>query len=199
MHGLSYAAITLSLTLGLPEAAPVSEPPTALERVEEKLQKNPALAKLMAQPPPELESVRFMAGRWDVVARTLATTRSPEKVRSGTAESAFELDGRWLVTRTSLPDQKLVQYLGFDAYERRWYLQFFSSSGRGTNAPLLSKAGWDGGRLVLGGTMLFYLEPAEVEVRIEKLGDDGYNVVFEEMLSAGASRVLLQHEYRRRK
>lgn len=192
------AAITLGFTLALPPLAPIQET-TILERVEEKLQKNPALAKLMAQAPPELESTRFMAGRWDVVATTFATSRSARVVRTGTAESAFELDGRWLVTRTELPDQKVIQFLGYDPYERRWYLQFFSSAGRGTNAPLLSSAGWDAGRLVLAGTMMFYLEPAEVSVRFEKSGEDAYRLVFEESLPGRTSRALLQHEYRRRK
>ena len=174
-------------------------PQTVLERLEERFDKNPELRKLNDSVPAPLQRVNWMVGRWDASEKTFATSRTPERTATGVRVTAFELGGRWLVSRNTLGEASTQTFLGYDAYQRRWAWQFFSSVGRGTNG-LLFAASWDQNQLAFSGAMTFWGEGATIDLRIDKISDDEYTETFEETLGGGrVIRPIFQYKYVRQK
>lgn len=194
------AAVALAVPVFLvSQPARAQERPTLLERVRAKLAANAGLRELAAAPP-ALGDVRWMVGRWNAVVKTYGTAKDPEKIEKATRVTRFEIGGRWLVSRNtgaSPVGEHAVEILGFDPFQRAWRWQFFSSAGRGTNAPLVSDRGWDGDRLVLSGTFSIYGESADVTLRLQKTSGDEYYEVFEEKLPNDLRRPFLEYHYTR--
>jgi hypothetical protein len=187
------AAVAMLAVLAAPTAlAQGEETPTILERVRAKAEKNPQLYKTYTELPSALEKVKFMAGTWDLTNRIFKTAKSPERTEKATRVASFELEGRWLVNRDAYPDRKGIQIFGYDPLQRQWMFTYFSSEGRGTNAPLRSAAGWDGDRLILSGMYYVAGETARVNVRLSKISDDEYVEVLEEMVTANLARPVME-------
>lgn len=190
-------ALAVLLCPGLASALPDENRPTVLERLEARFEKNPELRKLTQGPPEPMQRVKWMTGKWDVTMTQAATSRTPQKVDKGTRETSLELGGRWLVSRNELSAEKSDEYFAYDPFGRNWYWQFFSSAGRGTNAPLLGKSGWDEGTLRLEGTFSVYGEGAGITLFIKRLSDNEYVEVFTEILPGGVPVPLLEYHYTR--
>ena len=174
--------------------------PNVIERVEAKFDKNPGLRKLIEEAPPPLDLAKWMLGAWEVSEKTYATSRTPEKVRKGTADVKLELGGRWIVSRMKLADGgENVSYLGFDPWKKVWYWQYFSAGGRGTNSPLVSQASWDEGRLNLSGTLFVFGEPADVALRVVRWDETLWAEILEERVSEQDVRPLFEIRYSRKK
>jgi hypothetical protein len=117
-------------------------------------------------------------------------------VAKGTRESRLDLDGRSLLSRQTVGNLKTVDALIYDAYQGYWFRQIMTNGGRGALQPLVATSSWDGGGLILSGTIWAFGESADVRVRIQKESDDAYSEVFEEKL-AGAIRPILEYRYTR--
>lgn len=198
---LRYAVLAPSIAL-LPALAIAQGPPTVLERVQRKFAENEEIRKLATTQPAALAAVGWLAGNWDAVVKTHGTGKDSEKVEKATRTTRFELGGRWLISRNKGAGplgEDAVEILGFDPFQRIWRWQFFSSVGRGTNAPLVSTQGWDGERLTLSGTFWIWGESADVAMRLVKMSDDEYYEIFEEKLPGDVRRPFLEYQYTRAK
>ncbi len=203
MRRTAFAAAALAAPIALFSVpAPADEPPTVLERVQKKLAENEGIRKLATTQPQALAAVGWMTGTWNAVVKTHGTKGLPEKVEKATRTTRFELGGRWLLSRNKGAGplgEDAVEILGFDPFQRLWRWQFFSSVGRGTNAPLISNQGWDGERLTLSGTFFIWGESADVAMRLVKMSDDEYYEIFEEKLPNDVRRPFLEYHYTRAK
>lgn len=161
-------------------------PPTVLERVEERLEKNPELRKIYDTRPSALDRLDWMVGSWGLVFKTYGTGRTPEKTESGTRETKWDLDRRWLVSRDEIPGKHAIEVLGYDAWRQMWVRQYVTSWGRGGMQALLGARGWDGAVLPMQGTLYFFGEPAEIGFRLTKLSEDEYLETYEERLAGGS-------------
>ena len=199
---LVLLAAGVSLASALPALAQVraDDPPTVIERIEEKIRKNPELGKVLRTVPAQMEEIAWMVGEWDVVEKRYATPLSPEKVRKGKRRASFELGGRWLVSRDAFDDRyETRSYLAFLASRATWIYQFFTSEGVATTVPLVSQDPWVNGRIELAGTLWFAGDNAQVGLRIVRTGDS-FLEVWEESLAGGRlRRPLVEFSLTRRK
>jgi hypothetical protein len=195
------AALAAPLLL-LAGTAFAQDKPSILERVQSKFAGNEAIRKMATTPPDAYETVKWMVGRWDGTVRVYGTKMESEKVDKVVRTTSFELAGRWLVSRnhgTSPIGEDAVEILGFDAFQRMWRWQFFSSAGRGTNSALTTSQSWDGDRLMLSGTFYIWGESTDVAMRLQKMSDDEYYEVFEEKMPNEGRRPFLEYRYTRAK
>jgi hypothetical protein len=100
------------------------------------------------------------------------------------------------VSRQTVGNLKTIDALIYDAYQGYWFRQIMTNGGRGALQPLVATSSWDGGGLILAGTIWAFGESADVRVRIQKESDDAYYEVFEERL-AGALRPIMEFRYTR--
>ena len=190
-------AIALTVLLVLAAPATLSqEPPTLFERWQDRREKNPALQQKLQTGVEVMKKVAWMEGRWDVTEKVYKTGTMPEQIATGTRESRLDLDGRTLVSRQTIGNLKTIDALIYDPYQEYWFRQILTNGGRGAIQPLVATSGWDGGALVLTGSLWAFGERADVRVRIQKSSDDAYSEVFEEKL-AGAIRPILEYRYTR--
>lgn len=188
--------------LSLAGTASAQDKPSILERVQTKLGGNESLRKMASTPPEAYETVKWMTGRWDGTVRVYGTKMESERVDKVVRTTSFELAGRWLVSRNhgaSPIGEDSVEILGFDAFQRMWRWQFFSSAGRGTNSALTTSQSWDGDRLMLSGTFYIWGEGTDVAMRIQKMSDNEYYEVFEEKMPNEGRRPFLEYHYTRAK
>ena len=187
---LPLVAGSLAPCLALPARAQVraDDPPTVVERIQEKVKKNPELGKVLRTVPSQMEEVSWMAGEWDVVEKRYATPLSPEMTRKGKRRASFELGGRWLVSRDAFDDKyETRSYLAFIANRATWLYQFFASDGVASTVPLVSQDPWVNGRIELSGTLWYAGDNAQMGLRIVKTGDS-FLEVWEESLAGGRIR-----------
>lgn len=177
-------------------ARSAGDPPTLFERLEARREKNPALEQKLQTAADVMKKVAWMEGRWNVTEKVYKTGRTPEQVARGTRESRLDLDGRTLVSRQTVGNLKTIDALVYDAYQGYWFRQIMTNGGRGALQPLVATSSWEGGRLVLSGTVWAFGEQADVRVRIQKESDDSYYEIFEEKL-AGELRPILEFRYSR--
>lgn len=180
--GLLLSPPALSQAPGYGSAAP----PTVLERVEERFEKNPDLRKIHETRPEALGRLDWMVGSWALTYKTYGTGRTKEKLETGTRETSWDLDGRWLVSRDRIPGKEAEETLGYDAWRQTWVRQYVMSWGRGGMQLLTGARGWDGPILPMQGTLYFYGEPAEIGFRLTKITDDEYFQTYEEKLVGGS-------------
>ena len=185
------------LLLAAPVArAQAGDPPTLFERLQARREKNPALEQKLLSAVEVMKKVAWMEGRWEVSEKVYKAGLTPEQVAKGTRESRLDLDGRSLVSRQTVGNLKTVDALMYDAYQGYWFRQIMTNGGRGALQPLVATSSWEGGGLILAGTIWAFGESADVRVRIQKESDDAYYEVFEERL-AGALRPIMEFRYTR--
>ena len=177
-------------------AARAQEPPTLFERWQARKEKSPALEQKLATASTVMQKVAWMEGRWDVTEKVYRAGSMPEQIAKGTRESRLDLDGRTLVSRQTVGNLKTIDALVYDPYQEYWFRQILTNGGRGAIQPLVATSGWDGGALILSGSLWAFGERADVRVRIQKESTDAYSEVFEEKL-AGAIRPILEYRYTR--
>jgi hypothetical protein len=192
----AFRFLPVLFVLAAPVARAQSETPTLFERWQARREKNPALAQKLERGPEVMKRVAWMEGRWKVTEKVYKTGTTPELVAEGTRESRLDLDGRTLVSRQTVGNLKTIDALVYDPYQEYWFRQILTNGGRSAIQPLVATSGWDGGALVLSGSLWAFGEKADVKVRIQKSSDDAYSEVFEEKI-AGEIRPILEYRYTR--
>ena len=192
----AFRVLPLLLVLASPAARAQSDTPTLFERWQARREKNPLLAQKLERGPEVMKKVAWMEGRWKVTEKVYKTGTTPELLAEGTRESRLDLDGRTLVSRQTVGNLKTIDALVYDPYQEYWFRQILTNGGRSAVQPLVATSGWDGGALVLSGSLWAFGERADVRVRIQKTSDDAYTEVFEEKIS-GEIRPILEYRYTR--
>jgi hypothetical protein len=164
------------------------------QRVSERLAADPALAARIGHAGPEMQSLAWMIGTWDVVA--IVEGREVTAADHGTSEVRPVLGGTWLEVRDTYPSgTQDISYLGFSAAERRWVSLGLDSL---ANANRVTAAGWGDDRLIFEGDFLVLGLPAHLRQTLSRSGVDEYLITNEERIG-GAWRRLDRYRYVRRR
>jgi hypothetical protein len=149
-----------------------------------------------AQPPPELESVRWMVGRWSVSVTAYATSSAPQLKGARQRTTQTDLKGYWLVSHEEDSRYQTLELLGYDPMQKTWVFSYFDSSGTFWGDPLTSRAGWQDGNLVLTGESSNVLgETLELKLVITKISDTRYQVIHEERQPNGEWLSVDEYQY----
>ncbi len=183
----------LCLLIMLPIAAEAKEA-TLYDRVAARLKRDPALARQLGRPAPEMKQVAWMVGTWDITARVdAAPGRAAEKGRSIVTPL---FGGVWLEIRDTYPQgNQDVSYLGFNPATKRWSSTTIDAVG---NAVASTATRWEGGRIVFAGEVVVVGEKATLRQTIARQGARAYTVTNEERMPGGAWRLLDTYRYTRR-
>lgn len=156
---------------------------TIFERIAEK-RADSAFAQLFRSTPPEIQTVTWMAGTWDMTWKIHATPTMPESVVTIPVVSWFVMDGTWLRVPLSYPGGAQEDiYLTFDPFQKVWV-----SAGLGNPATrwVFESKGWDGDRLVFSGPPVRLAgEPVELRHTWVKKSENEWTILKEEKLPSG--------------
>jgi hypothetical protein len=173
--------------------------PTIFERYARKLEKDPALDKLVQNPPAALQNLKWMVGTWDAVSTRYATASMKEAVQTGTRKTSFQLGGWWLASIDDVGRLKAASLITMDAYSQNWGRIFVSNWGAGLVRPMISEKGWDGQTIVFTGGVVLFNDPINMRLRISKASDDEYYEIWEEKITEDNSVPVFQLKLTRRK
>lgn len=175
-------------------ALAADKPATVYDRVGARLQADPALAAQVGQPTPEIKSVAWLVGTWDVTAKVQGGSPATSTDK-GVSTTAYVLGGTWLQTQDTYPGgTQDIGYLTYNPVTKQWVALGIDSTG---NAVTTTSTGWQGNRLVLTGNVIIVGEPTMLRQTVEKVSDNGYDVINEEQMPDGSWIVLDRYEYRR--
>ena len=178
MHALRFPLVFFLLGIASAQV-PLAKPSGSLY---EQLAKKTA----SAQPPPELEAVRWMVGRWSVSVTAYATASTPQMKSTRQRTTETELNGYWLISHDSEAGYQTLELLGYDSMQKTWVLSYFDSSGTFWGEPLTSRNGWQDGNLVLSGEATNVLgDTIELRLVMTKISDTRYQVIHEEKQPSG--------------
>lgn len=180
------------LLLVLPLSA-LAKPPTLYDRVDARLKREPALAKALGHAAPEMKSVAWMIGDWDIVATVAGSGGAAEKGRSHVAPA---LGGVWLEIRDTYPQgNQDISYLGFNPVSRRWTTMTVDAVG---NAVANTAERWQDNKLVFTGDVVVIGEKATLRQSVIRQGDRAYTVTNEERVADGSWVLLDSYKYSKR-
>lgn len=188
-------ALALLVAAAPPNPTPPSAAPSLYDRIAAKLEAQPALAARLGAPGPEMRSIAWMLGTWEVTAQVLpGHTRPPSTEKGRTVVTAI-LGGTWLQLADTYPAG--VQDLGFVTYDptrEGWVSLALDSYG---NAVTVSGKAWGGSKLVFRGRARILGEEAELRQTIERRGDDAWQILNEEKMPDGSWRALDLYSFAR--
>lgn len=183
----------LCLAIMLPFAAH-AKAATLYDRVAAHLARDPALAKQLGHPAPEMKQAAWMIGTWDIATTVEAEPgRAAEK---GQSRVSPVLGGVWLEIRDIYPQgNQDISYLGFDPVARRWVSTTVDGVG---NSVTNTAPRWDKGRLVFVGNVTVIGEKATLRQTVAKASARAYTVTNEERMEDGSWRLLDTYRYTKR-
>ena len=185
--------IALCLAIMLSFAAQAKEA-TLYDRVAARLARDPALAKQLGHPAPEMKQVAWMIGAWDIA--TTVDAEPGRKLERGRSVVAPVLGGVWLETHDTYPQgNQDITYLGFDPVARRWVSMTVDGVG---NAVTNTATRWEKGRLVFERPVTVIGEKAVLRQTVAKQSDRAYTVTNEERMRDGSWRLLDTYRYTKR-
>jgi hypothetical protein len=167
---------------------------TLYDRVAARLARDPALAKQLGHPAPEMRQVAWMIGTWDI--STTVDVQPGRKAEKGRSVVTPALGGVWLETRDTYPEgNQDITYLGFDPVARRWVSTTVDGVG---NSVTNTAPGWKNGKLVFVAAVTVVGEKALLRQTVTKTSDRAYVVTNEERLKDGSWRLLDTYRYAKR-
>lgn len=151
--------------------------PNLYERVDAKLAANRELAAAIGKPAREMESVRWMIGRWRITSRVTGS----ENADHGEAVIEEMMSGTWLQFREAYSGElQDLGYLTFNPATRQWISIGLDRTG---NAVTSIGERWEGNRLVLIAAEANIIgERVVLRQTVEKRSDREYRVLNEEQL-----------------
>ena len=179
------------LTLALMLAA--AEPPTLLQRIQERLATDPAAAATIGRPSPLMREIDWLIGTWDVTTQLEGRGGPPE---TGTSVVTPVLGGTWLEVRDTYAHgtQSLI-YVGYSALEGRWVSVSIDSL---MSANRSTASAWTGNRIVLEGDFIIFGLPAHLRQTVARDGADNYSLINEERIGERWQRLSIAYYSRRR-
>lgn len=188
LRRLSFDLAMLLLLLPL---AALAKPPTLYDRVDARLKRDPALAKALGHAAPEMKSVAWMTGDWDISAAVAGGA-----AEKGKSHVAPVLGGVWLEIRDTYPQgNQDISYLGFNPVSRRWTTMTVDAVG---NAVTNTAERWQGGKLVFTGDVVVIGEKATLRQTVIKQSDRAYTIANEERMPDGSWVLLDSYKYTKR-
>ncbi len=198
-RALASALAASALLAAADAAAQQAASPTIFERYARKLEKNPALDKLVQNPPAALQGLKWMVGTWDAVSTRYATPSTKEVVQTGTRKTTYQLGGWWLASIDDVGRLKAASLITLDAYSQNWGRIFVSNWGAGLVRPMISEKGWDGQNIVFTGGIVLFGDPVNMRLRISRVSDDEYYEIWEEKITEENIVPVLQLKLTRQK
>lgn len=189
MRKALFVALTLAVT------APAHAEDDLYARIGKHMATDPALAAGLGKPGPEMQSVQWMVGTWDLVATVQAGTeiRAPEH---GTSVWSATLNGTWIEMHDSYPGgTQDIGYVGYSPVTKHWTSIGLDSAG---NAVVTHSAGWTGDAFVFEGDAIVVGEPVHLRQTITRNGADTITLTNEERLSDGSWKLLDTYRYTRK-
>ena len=182
--------LVVFLLLLLPLAA-LAKPPTLYDRVEARLKHDQALAKALGHAGPEMKSVAWMAGDWDIAAAVAGGA-----AEKGKSHVVPVLGGVWLEIRDTYPQgNQDISYLSFNPATKRWVSMTVDAVG---NAVTNTAERWQNGTLVFVGGVTVIGEKATLRQTVIKRSERAYAVTNEERMPDGSWVLLDSYKYTKR-
>jgi hypothetical protein len=175
-------SITLWTTLMLSGA--YAAPPSLYDRVDAKLAHDPKLAAVFGKPAPEMKSLAFMIGDWDLSVTVFATPKRKASVSHGKSHIAPMMGGVWLSQADSYDGVQQDQtWTTFNPAIRRFVTATVDVTGNSVRAD--SQAGWRGNRLVFEANVEIVGEKAMLRQTLTRRSDRQFAFYNEERLPDG--------------
>lgn len=191
MKVLKHLQMTLPLLL-LPFVAFAGEPPNLYDKVAAKLAADPALAARLGRAGPEMASVGWLLGEWDVVAEVTARSDAPEH---GTSHVTTVLGGTAIELRDSYPSG--TQDLGFISYSPA--TDSWTSIGLDSIGNAIATHGHaTANGLVFEGDVVIVGVSTHLRQTIKREGERSYTLTNEERGSDGRWRTVDTYRYTRK-
>lgn len=185
----------LFVALGLIISAPAQAEDNLYDRIAAKMTADPALASALGKPGPEMASVAWMLGTWDVVATVMGghDARAPEH---GTSVWSTVLNGTWIEMRDSYPaGVQDLGYFGYSPATKRWTSVSLDSAG---NAAVTTGDGWVGAKFVFEGDVVVVGEAVHLRQTYTHDGTNAMLLTNEQRMSDGTWQLLDTYRYTRK-
>jgi hypothetical protein len=157
--------------------------PSLYDRVDARLARDPKLAATFGKPAPEMASLAFMLGDWDVTTTVFATAKRKASVSHGRSHIAPKLGGVWLAQTDSYDGVEQDQtWTTFNPVIRRFVSASVDVTG---NSVRTEAAGWRGNRLVFEGTVEIVGERVTLRQTMTRRSDHQFAVFNEERSASG--------------
>jgi hypothetical protein len=168
------------------------------ERIAARLAADPAFARAIGQPPPELRDMRWLVGRWNVTSRVFATQSTPERLDHGQSIVEEIVGGVWLQSHDSYHGKSDGHsFLTYNSVSRQWISVTIDRYG---HAVTVRTDRWNGNRLIFVAPDVTILgERATLRQTMEKRSDQEYRILNEEQLSSGRWFAVDEYVYTKRK
>jgi len=169
-------------------------PPNLYTRVEAKLAADSALAGRLGKPGPEMDSMRWLLGEWEVVAQVQAGSQvtAPER---GVSRFVPTLGGTVFEQRDTYPSgTQDLGFLSFSPAANAWHTVAIDSLG---NAIVLEGEARDGG-LVFEGDVAILGVPTHLRQTLHRESEDAYLLINEERGADGRWILLDTYRYTRK-
>lgn len=167
------------------------------DQVAATLAARPDLADL-GQPAPELRSMDWMVGDWDIEARVLVDPQAPAE--RGSAQTAWALDGTWLESRDRYPSgTQDLGFLTYDRVQRQWLSISLDSNGNSVRAVAATGDDWSDGKMeFLARDAMILGTRAFLRQTLTRVDPDHYVLLNEELHHGASWRALDEYHYRRK-
>src|SRR3569833_3759067 len=142
----------LFVALALAVKAPAQGEDNLYTKIEARLAGAPAFAAAQGKPAPEMKSLEWMLGTWDVFAEVQAGAHPPAP-EHGTSVWTAVLNGTWIEQRDSYPSgTQDIGYLGYSPVTKRWTNAGIDSTG---NAVVIAGTHAAADSFVIVGVVFF--------------------------------------------
>lgn len=180
-----------------PKKAQQNNSASLYQRIETRVQNDPAYAKQLEGLPEELKQVEWMVGNWDIVAKVYATPTAPERVSQGQAEIKFVMNNRWVFVFDTYPDGGVDEgYLTYNGFTKKWTSVTIDGLG---NTFIATADKWQGNQIIFVLSDIQIVgERVTLRQTITKRSDSEYHVLNEEKLPNGKWVALDEYTYKKR-
>lgn len=182
-------AASAAFSCMIPALCLAAGPADLYARIDQKLEADPQTAALVGKPAPEMKTVAWMAGQWDVVAEARGDAEK------GTSVVTPLFDGAWLEIRDTYPGgTQDVGFIGYDPVLHHWVSVSIDSV---MNANRTFAERWDEKGASFEGDVMILGVAAHLRQVIARIGPDAYLLTNEERLADGW-HMLDRYRYTRR-
>src|SRR3569832_693475 len=189
MRKAQYVALALAVT------APAQAEDNLYTKIEARLAAAPALAAALGKPGPEMKSLEWMLGTWDVFANVQAGVHPPAP-EHGTSVWTAALNGTWIEQRDSYPGgTQDIGYLGYGPVTKRWTSVGIDSTG---NAVVIAGARAAADSFVFEGDVIIVGAHVHLRQTIARKGNDAIMLTNEERMPDGSWKLLDTYRYTRK-